>query len=251
MSRTRRRARRQPRHGFTLIELLVVISIVGLLVGILLPALGAARHSARLTACASNLKQIGTAIHAYAGRHYGKLPVGPDPDFARMANSQIWSPPGIRVGLGLLLHTDLSDPNVLFCPGDDTNDPVEELDKLQRGDPNEMAFSSYLYRQLHATTKDRLEDLGESAPGLPAAALAMDSNSLGPETFNLHRTNHNARRVNILFTDGSVRGFANDDGRFNLRAQDFATFPGSMQSLIHRLDHILRTADALGQGREP
>lgn len=228
-------------HGFTLIELLVVVAIIGLLAGILLPS---------LAACAANLKQIGTAIRGYALRHDGRIPVGPDPGFAQMATSQIWSPPGDRVGLGLLLDGDLSDPSALFCPGDDTNDPVEELAKIERRDGNEMAFSSYLYRQLQATTKGRLEDLGESDVGLPATALVMDSNSLGPETFNLHRTNHDAKRVNILFTDGSVRGYGNDEGRFNLRGQDFATFPGSMASLMQRLDAIWRTADALGQGRE-
>lgn len=242
----RRAARACASRGFTLIELLVVVAIIGLLVTLLLPTLTHARAQSRRSACLANLREIGLGIAAYALQHRDAIPRGPaeplpyfpEQGWDEWATNQLWIGMLQRPqGLGPLLARDLTQPRVLFCPADDSSDPIEELDKLEH-DRQADAYCSYFYRQRDQTTRDRLDNLGENDLGFPARALALDANSLAAG--ELYRTNHQNRRVNILFVDGHARTFENRHNVFTLRAEDYFGFPDSVE---RRLNEILVAAD--------
>jgi prepilin-type N-terminal cleavage/methylation domain-containing protein/prepilin-type processing-associated H-X9-DG protein len=87
-------SRHSTKAAFTLVELLVVIAIIGVLVALLLPAVQAARESARRSTCTNNLKQIGLAINNYEAA-LKKYPPG--------AIWQRWRPPAKQKHHGSLL----------------------------------------------------------------------------------------------------------------------------------------------------
>ncbi len=75
-------------HAFTLIELLVVVAVIALLIGLMLPVLGASRSVSRSAVCLSNLRQVMAGVSAYAVDHDTFLP--PAASDIYTANLQRW-----------------------------------------------------------------------------------------------------------------------------------------------------------------
>lgn len=241
--------------AFTLIEVLVVVAIIALLIAILMPSLNYARYQARLTSCQSTLHQLGIAVISYSSEQKA-IPHGPDvqglppylePNDGTLSTSQIWTGPQepmkSRMALGLLLRVKFLPPRLLYCPDDNSNDPVEELDKIVK-EKISPAYCSYLYRQLHETSgRGSIESLGYNtdAPvpgqrGRPATALAMDMNSLITVDPSFRRTNHLARKVNILYHDASVQCLDNGKNLFSIRDEDLADTRARRRELLINAD---------------
>lgn len=157
------------KKSFTLIELLVVIAIIGILAAMLLPALSAARESARNTSCINLLSQIGKATFMYSNNNGGAIPGGAN---SSSTGSLSWSgatDPAYRLMRGGYLtgerkSIDSNDCEKYFkCPTDysdkykngtfsykwyvDYDDTVANMSKrgvVGRDNPNQVIWSDII-----------------------------------------------------------------------------------------------------------
>jgi prepilin-type N-terminal cleavage/methylation domain-containing protein len=239
--------------AFTLIELLVVVAIISLLVMIIMPSLSRAKDLAKQATCLTNVKAQMTAIHLYAAEQNGSIPYGPSfplfgaqgPPTNTVASNNIWIGPARSYNAhGALLQKHLGNAQAMYCPDDDSADPIEELEKIRQRAPDAVVYCSYFYRQLDARSpvsspSTMLDCLGNNAAGLRVTALIMDANSLLQIPGVPTRTNHRAENVCVGFAGGHVGKFENSGGNL--------TLIGSVPDMLPRLDSIFERADSLSQ----
>ena len=227
-------------RAFTLIELLVVVSIIALLIGFLLPALGAARRSAMTVTCGTQIKQMGSAQFAHAAGHNGHFVHGApsQPGLSGAVSAwTIWQAGGPAqtrgwIGVGALWRMGYLDGlRVAYCP-------LWTAPRFQYGDrtygfapdpaaaPGHGGQVAWTYHYRSAMDADdgnarpaQLEEDDVGDPFLSDAFTAVPPAAFGPGA-----------------TTGPAKQFAHGDG-YNVGYLD-----GSVIYLVDRNDVVAQSA---------
>jgi prepilin-type N-terminal cleavage/methylation domain-containing protein len=221
------------RNGFTLVELLVVIGIIAVLIGILLPVLGAAKEQANRVKCMSNLRQIGIAMKIYAfdnQNHYPRMKTTGEYDwphfFKQEPNELAFMEPAddVTASIFLLVCYKYVTTALFICPSTD-----HQPDRLAGNAPEHTKNfsltnpigSNLSYSFANPYTPPLSKEGGardyvfnpKLPPGFPLAADRNENvdRCITIRTANTTRywqansLNHMSKGQNVLFNDGAVR----------------------------------------------
>jgi prepilin-type N-terminal cleavage/methylation domain-containing protein/prepilin-type processing-associated H-X9-DG protein len=188
--------------GFTLIELLVVIVIIAVLAGLLLSALSRAKARALTTQCASNLRQLGLAMHTYGDDNDSLLPAAHGVVNWTGTNPAPWPRPLVNY---------FNNTNILVCPA---------MSRVFKSPFNYFMGSRAVYVATGTAGSLNMRLIQQPSQYLLSGDCNYvftpddcDPDNYSQDTsFGTNPPTHN-NRVNILFGDAHVKPYAKFDPR--------------------------------------